>query len=388
RAINIYVDKNEVYAEDGKDIVTVTVKLEGRSDLANAQYTLVYEPTLFTLQETDKDPETDGTITEMFYKTKGTFEDGEILATYTFKAKPQDHEETDHFFMMEAFSYTYIESIDKEKFEVSSEGKDVTIKLIEYKVEKYVDNILVDETAGEVTTDSFNYDNAPHTFHIVTVPEATVSYEVKYTAPDGTESTSSDVSNIKAEGIYEITYVVNNAIGHGPKNGKFTITIKEPVKVVEVVENYVFADEIGKNLVLVYTKTANVGFSYGSEVMVDVSTSNYEYNNIADDYTYVYGFVTAPIENGTQTDYENMVSHWYQDDAGYEIPAVGTYDEDLNYDGNDDMQDISVAYGVMNGYEGYFSNVKYQKNILKADITGDKMVRGNDAGLIVEAAKN
>ena len=387
RAINIYVNKTEVYADGTPEsIVTVTVKVEGRNDLANAQYTMVYEPALFELQETEKDPGKSGLISEMFYKTSGTYADGEELATYTFKAIPQVAEETGDFFMQEAFTYTYMESIDAEKFEASSEGKSVTILLMNYDVKKYIDGTLVDETQGEVDEVEYNYDDATHSFKVETVPDATVEYTVTY---NGTV-VGTDLSEVefKEEGTYVIEYVVTDKQnGYAPVEGEFTIKIVEPVYVVEVVENYVFANDIGKNLVLVYTDTTGVGFNYDGKVMVDVSTSAYKYKD-TEEYDFVYGFVTDPIANGAENDYQaykDLVSHWYN--GMYEIPEVGVYDEDLNYNNDCEMQDISVAYGVMNGYEGYFADAKYMRNILKADLTQDKKVKGNDASLVVDAAK-
>lgn len=390
RAINIYVDKTEVYADGTpQSIVTVTVKVEGRSDLANAQYTMVYDPALFELQETEKDPGKTGMISEMFYKEGGTYTDGEELTKYTFKAIPQVAEETGDFFMQEAFTYTYMESIDAEKFEASSEGKSVTILLMDYDVKKYIDGNLIDETQGEVDEVEYNYDDATHSFEVETVPDATVEYTVKF---NGTV-VGTDLSEVefKEEGTYVIEYVVTDKEnGYAPVEGDFTIIIKEPVYVVEVVEDYVFADatSIGKNLVLVYTNTTGVGFNYGTNVMVDVSTSDYDYKDV-DPYDYVYAFVTDPIANGEANDYQaykDQVSHWYN--GMYTIPEVGVYNTDLNYNNDDEMQDISVLYGVMNGYPGYFADVKYQRNILKADVSQNKRVNGEDAADVVFAVKN
>ncbi len=394
RAINIYVDKTEVYAVGSKKSnVTVTVKIEKNDaalELANAKYTMKYDPTLFT---TDSDPAQTGTISEMFYKEGGeTYANGDVLATYVFTPIPQVEKETGEFNMVEAFTYTYMESIDHEKFEASTEGKQVTILLETYEITKKIDGNPVDETAGDVKKASFPYDDKPHSFEIETVPTATVEYTVKDSEGNVIGTYTDQEVVIKAEGEYVIEYVVTDKDdGYAPVEGTFTITIEKPVYYIEVVENYV----IGKNLVLVYTDIDNVGFSYKGNPMVDVSISAYTYNDTkttdideAVDTKYVYGFVPETIDYGYQDDfkaYKDLVSHWYGNE--YEMDSVGAYDTDFNYYEGTDVQDITVGYGVMNGYNGYFANPKYQRNILKADLTQDKKVRGEDVGLVVDEAK-
>ena len=396
RAINVNVSTTDVWAVYGKDMVTVTVVIEDyRGNVAqddhfiNAEYTLNYNPALFELQETDKDPEKDGTIYELFYKTgiEG-YNSGDTVETYTFKAIPQEKEETDNFYLTSPQTYTYVECLSTDIFEASSENKEVTINLEPYEVKKYLDNTEIFDSADENLPDnSFPYDNAEHRFKVETVPEAEVSYTVKLN--DKVIGTDLDSVVIKGEGTYEIEYTVTNkADGYAPVNGKYTIEIQEPVHVIEVIEDYVLANDIGKVLVLVYTSTEGAGYNYGTDVMVDVSKSGYKYND-TDPYQYVYGFVTNPIDNGYENEfkaYKDLVSHWYNNE--YEVPSVGEYNYDINYSGGTaEMKDISVVYGVVNAHPSYFSDVNNQKYILKADTSGDKKVRGEDASPVVAEAK-
>ena len=209
RALNVVVDKAEVYAINGKDIVTVKVVVaDNRQNVTTddqftvAEYTLDYDPSLFTLQETNLENHdaVNGTITETFYvETIAGWTTGAELATYTFKAKPQVDVETDTFDLVSPQLYTVRESLKGDIFEAKSESKNVTILLEPYKVTKYIDGNEVNDSADDTLPDnSFPYDNNPHSFKVETVPTATVSYEVKYTAPDGTVTTSSDINNIKA----------------------------------------------------------------------------------------------------------------------------------------------------------------------------------------------
>ena len=408
RALTVVVDKTEVYAINGKDIVTVKVVVaDNRQNVTTddqftvAEYTLDYDPALFTLQETNLENHdaVNGTIKETFYvETIAGWTTGAELATYTFKAKPQVDVETDTFDLVSPQLYTVRESLKGDIFEAKSESKDVTILLEPYKVTKYIDGNEVNDSADDTLPDnSFPYDNNPHSFKVETVPDATVSYEVKYTAPDGTVTTSSDVNNIKAEGTYEISYeVTNKANGYAPVKGTYTIEIQEPVHVIEVIEDYILAESIGKNLVLVYTNTEGAVYKYNGEVMVDVSKSGYQYNNTDPSHKFVYAFVAEPItkDNGStvETDFDAhkaLVSHVYNYSG--DIPEVGEYNTDVNFIGGLGIQDIAVVWGAINGHPVYFEDVAYQRYLLKADVSKNKQLRGNDASFVVndvKAAKN
>ena len=60
---------------------------------------------------------------------------------------------------------------------------------------------------------------------------------------------------------------------------------------------------------------------------------------------------------------------------------------DLNFDDALDVNDITTGFGIYNANETYFANVKYQKNILRADTDGSKKVDGTDTGAVVDAVK-
>ncbi len=406
RAIKVCVDKTEVWAVDGKDMLTVTVVIEDYRDnvayddhFIDAEYTLNYDPGLFELQETEKDPEGDGTIYEMLYKTgiEG-YNSGDVIGTYTFRALPQVEEETDTFYLTSPQTYTYVECLSTDIFEASTESKDVTIRLEPYAVKKYLDGNEVFDSDDENEPDnSFPYNNAEHNFRVETVPGAEVKYTVKNSEGEVIGTYTNEDVVIKAEGTYVIEYEVTNKLdGYAPVKGTYTIVVKEPVHVIEVVENYVLADNGGKVLVLVYTNTEGAGYNYDANVMLDVSKSAYIYDIPAtteveteDEYDYVYAFVTDPIVDGWKDDfkaYKDEVNHWYNN--AYTITEVGEYNNDINYSGDVTIKDISVVYGVVNAHPAYFRDVNNQKYILKADVSGDKHVNGEDASPIVGEVKN
>ncbi len=409
RELNVVVDKTEVYAVDGKDIVKVSVVLkDNRTNVADddhfigAEYTLNYDHTLFELQETNieghKIENGQASIYEVFFKTTNEgYNSGDVLATYTFKAIPQVEEETDTFYLTTPEVYTLRECIPTEVLVATTESKNVTIKLEPYEVKKYIDgNEVFDSADDSLPDNSFPYDNAEHKFRVETVPSATVAYTVKLNGEEITPTFDIDDNVvIKGEGRYEISYeVTNKADGYDEVKGTYTIEIQEPIHFIEVVPNYVFANDIGKMLVLVYTSTEGAVYKYNGNVMVDVSESGYKYDDAATavdekgDYDYVYAFVTDPISGGSENNfkaYKDLVSHVYNYSG--EIPAVGEYNTDINFSGHLNVQDISFVYGVVNAFPAYFADVNNQKYILKADVSGDKHVKGNDASSVVSAVK-
>lgn len=363
RAINVVANYSERYADEE---VEISIVIEG-NDLANAQWELTYDPTHFELMDTDVVAD-NGTIIDYDFKQNGTYADGEVIRTYTFKALAQPVETVSAFGISNTRAYTYMESIDAEKFLADNNICEyVTIKLRDYIVAVKVDG--VDQTSDEV---SFSYDDKEHTFEVITVPTASVSYKV-----NGEDVTS---VVIKEEGTYTISYTVTPELGYAPIEKSFTVVIEKPVYEVEVAigdamdaKDYVS----GKKIVLVYTDTDNVTFAYDGNAMIDVSESAYKYNGT--DYKHVYAFVTDAISGATVDDYKAKVVHSYE----LVCEKLDAYNADLNLDNAYDIQDVTVGFGIYNVYDGYYSNVKYQKNILKADTNNDKCVNDDDTSNIV-----
>lgn len=422
RAINLYVETNsiadatdEMYAGE---TVTVTIKLESAEELQHAEYVLEYNSKYFKC--TDKNftiegvagghkedvvDETTTKISHFSWSSEDAYAVNEqVLAVYIFEAIAQPTEVTDYFTISEAHATNYLESADDEVVPVQKNNKDVTILLIDHSVKKYVDGTLVDETAGEVNSDSFPYDDNDHKFRIETVPTATIEYTVKLNGEEITPTIDNDGNIvIKDEGTYVIEYeATDETVGYAPVEGTFTITIEKPVYVVEVgTEAYVD----NKDIVIVYTNTPNIGFSYKNKdwEMVDVSGNGYLYDDPrttaveAVPYTYKFAYVvdveTAAAGEDIIGKYEANVIHWYKgntDSEGYELvnKSVGDYKTDVTDNGNLTVDDIVFAYGVTRVYDPYFETEKYQYRILRLDLDNNKIVRNEDVTDVVNDVKS
>lgn len=376
RSIEISADKTEV--EMG-DIVEINVTLKG-TDIANAVYNLEYDIAKFELISADTETvPNSGKFYEMLYKEDGTcYKNDDVLATYTFKALGQTENVTADFVISNTSASTYLESIDGIKIKTTNNEKvTVAINLKEYEVEVSVD--------GDTKTDetlTVPYTNEGHTFNVTAKPEATVSYKVNGTA--------SDSVSVSERGTYTIEYTITPETGYAEITGAFTLIIGDPEYVVEVnldsnAENRDYV--AGKKVVLVYTNTDGLAFNYGSDLMIDVTERGYKYNGTAE-YSHVYAFVTDAIES----DNAEVTVKDYKANISCVIPSPEElikleYSMDLNFDNSLTVQDITVAYGVYTANEDYFKNIKYQKNILRTDINGDKVVNNDDTNAVVNAVK-
>lgn len=358
------------------DIVTVKVLLKG-NNLANAVYDLTYDPTRFELTSaTTSTAATNGTISERFYKSNGqeVFANGDTLATYTFKALAQTEDVTADFTLSNTKAATYTESIEAQHIIAGNNTK----ATVDIKLKEYTPTITVDASPVTEASKLIKYNGANHTFEVTTaVQGATITYKV-----DGVDTDSVSVKDRKT---YNITYTIDAIPGYRELSGSFTITIADPEYKVEVnLTSSNNADYVsGKKLVLVYTNVDGVSFKFDSDLMIDVSSRGYKYNDTTE-YEHVYGFVTDVITGGTLDNYAQKVTCDAPVDGG--LMAI-TYSTDLNFDNVTDILDISTGYGIYNVRDDYYSKVKYQRNILRADINGDKLVDGNDTGLVVNAAK-
>lgn len=377
RSIEISANNTEV---EMNDTVEISVTLKG-NNIANAVYDLAYDTTKFELVSASTGTTaSNGSLSEMLYKTDGAcYENGAVLATYTFKALGQTENVTADFVISNTAAATYLESIDATNIKTTNNEKvSVAIKLKEYAVAVSVDNNV--ETG---TTLTVPYTNEGHTFSVIATPAAAVSYKVN----GGDETNSVSVSE---RGTYTIEYTITPETGYAKVTGTFTLVIGDPEYVVEVnLTNSENRDYVsGKKIVLVYTNTDGLAFNYGDDLMIDVTARGYKYND-TDEYSHVYAFVTDAIENSdagvTVEDYKNNIS--------CVIPSPAdliklTYTMDLNFDSYLTVNDITTAYGIYNANEDYFKNVKNQKKFLRADTDGNKCVNNDDANAVVDAVKN
>lgn len=212
-------------------------------------------------------------------------------------------------------------------------------------------------------------------------------------------------------GTYEInaSYVPNDNYTVEIEKGTFTIT--EPTinpddpdaKVkVEVVDHSAEVDgtpdyTAGKRLILVYTNIDKLFYGYGdsketAEKMFDVTDAGYKYtkytyaedgtvtadNSDTTEYKHVYGIVVDAIDSentgaALETEYRNKVVFLGNDLSL--APANIVYDGDINLTNEIDVNDYSMTNGI---YNNKYARETYIKNILKADINGDKKVDTDD----------
>lgn len=377
RSIEISANQTKVEMDD---IVEINVTLKG-TDIANAVYDLEYDTAKFELISADtKTTPVNGKFHEMLYKDDGEcYGNDAVLAKYTFKALGQTENVTADFVISNTSASTYLESIDGIKIKTTNNEKvTVAINLKEYEVA-----VSVNGNTTSYETLTVPYTNDGHTFNVTAKPEAAVSYKVN----DGESSSSVSVSE---RGTYTIEYTITPKTGYAEITGTFTLVIGDPEYVVEV--NLTNADNrdyvAGKKIVLVYTNTNGLAFNYGNDLMIDVTARGYKYNGTYE-YSHVYAFVTDAIES----DDAEVTVEDYKANISCVIPSPQdlielTYSMDLNFDDSLTVQDITVAYGVYNANKDYFKNIKYQKNILRADTDGNKVVDNDDTNAVVNAVKD
>ena len=377
RYFSIEASASEV--EAGDDVV-ITVRVNG-DNLANSKWNFTYDADMFELNSiTDYDGITtaataSGTIEGHHFFTNGlsVYTSGDAVASYTFEALPQDppvSDETGTFTVLDAYAYTYYESIKGIDVDASTDSVDVTIKLIEY-TEKITINGR-DYTGS--TYEELRFNNEDYTFVVETEPTATVTYKV-----DGVEVPAVNIKDRKpGGGSYTIEYTVVPAPGYKGYTKTFELNIIEPEFLVEFVDDYV----PGKSLVLVYTNTDNVYFTYAGNTMLDVTARRYKYNDATGYHNHVYGFVVDGIPMGTVDAYKANIKDIYDDS---ELVTIDSYTTNVNFEGGVDIRDITSIYGIYNVNPTYFATYEFIKNILAADIVGnDKCVDGNDADAVVE----
>lgn len=392
RSIDVYASAASVEAED---TVTITVKVDGEK-IGGANYTLKYNPAYFSLEDTQAstiftraEPITNttaGTIEEMLYlpTASGAVTENPItLVTYTFKAIAQTTDVTASFEIIDPSAPSMGEAILPTPVPDTTTNSPAQVQITLKDMGDY--NILVDGTAitdeqKTAKAASVVYTGNAHTFALEALPTGGAS--VAYVTKLGEDT----VTEIKAEGVYTITYTITPETGYRELVETFTLTVTKPEFDVEVVaDDYVLGNaDLGikaKKLVLVLANTT-LGFKYDGFVMVDVTD---RYSTYYPTYGKIYGYVTDAIDAATDDTYKAKVT--YSKDTVNKTIDQTLDQHDLNLDSDLDVRDIIVAYGAYNGEPTYFNDL-YQANILKADVNCNKKIDNADPASVVDAVRS
>lgn len=382
RNIKAEATKHDVRAGEQFEVKVVLTA----DDIATAGFKMNYDPSLFRLVD---DPTNNGEIS--FFDNAGgfagTYTNGAALATYTFEALAQSAAKTGSFTISNAEAYTYEENRLGMTFEVSNTVDDVTISL-----NSFTATVKLDGKAVKGDSATLNYDGKEHKVVVSVEPTDYKSIEMTYTV-DGKKKYGEPV--IKEPGVYEIAYNVVTYDGYEPCSGKFTLTILEPNAYYVEVNTGVGkkADYVaGKKLVLVYTDLSNIAFKYDGKDMIEVTKAigNYQYSGSETEQTnfsHVYAYVAEKTTENTFDSYNAFVSPFIVKD-GYKIEKIDKYGFDINNTEGIDKQDPGTAIGVYGALDVYYENYGAQKNILKADVNGDKCVTPEDVKEVTLAAFN
>lgn len=372
RIIKAEATQSEVKAGDEFEVKV----LLNADEIATAGFKMTYDTSLFTL--IDDEEANDGEID--FFDNAGagrTYTNGDALATYKFKALAQSEAKTGNFVLTNTRAYTYEENRLGLTFEVKKQDASVEIALNSFTAKVKLDGT---EVSGNSAT--LNYDGKSHSVVIDVQPQDykridktfKVNGQTKYGEPD-----------FKEPGTYEIAYTVVSHDGYGECTGTFTLEILAPnAYYVEVnTKASKTADYVaGKKLVLVYTDLNNVAFRYNGNDMIEVTKAigNYKYNGTETTQTvfsHVYAYVADKTADNTFGSYQGNVTPFIVED-GYKIEKIDKYTCDINNKVGIDEQDPGTAIGVYGVASVYYSNPEAQKNILKADVNGDKCVTQED----------
>ncbi len=375
RAIEVSASKDKVVA--GEEF-TVTVKFAKGENIFNAAWTLSYETDKFELKDS---ADQSGTIKGIIWKTfEGEkFAQDEVLKTYTFVAKAVAAETTGNFALSETTASTFAESRDDIYVAaVTNDPVPVTIIMKDYTVFAAFNGELVNLTAENPAAET-TYNGAAHKFVVETDLPEDVDYEITYTV-NGEEVEEVALTNA---GKYEVVYTITTENGYANKTGKVTITVNDPDFVVETSK----WTNMGKRLVLVYTKQDNLYFTYNGNLMIDVTEREYKYEN-TEEYPHVFAFVTDALAKDEVDSYRANIKY-LADGTGLIKLALAEPEKlaDINFSRHLNVQDISVEYGIINLHSEIYGDVKYQKHLLKGDTNGDKIVNGKDTAFVVSEVK-
>lgn len=167
-------------------------------------------------------------------------------------------------------------------------------------------------------------------------------------------------------GSYEITVAsITNTNYTFTVSKTGTLTIGAPEYEVEVSANEYIP---GYNLVMVYTETAGLLFSYGDLEMYDLSAAGYT-TAAGETYTHVYGVLVDESLDETKVSYTSGTA-----------TAIAYDGYDVNASNSVDLYDVVAAVAVYNVNETYLES--YMEIVFKTDVNRDKAVDTIDASAI------
>ena len=331
------------------DTFDVTVTVNG-DVFVGAEYSLSYESDKFELVSKPNDVIQSGDTFKHVYLNYNA-PDGTVIATYTFKALAHETEVTGYFTLNEARVETALSSL---------EGNSEPCKVSDPAA------VVIALKKGELTVSAEdvekNYDgNAYGVTATANLPGAVVKYR------DAEGAYTLDASPTYDEiGEYTV-YFRATLKGYEPAYGSAKVIINEPQYVVETNE-YV----AGYSLVLVYTNSDKVTYSYDGNAMLDVSNAGYTKDG--ESYSYVYAWVVKGQGNADKIDYLTTGT-----------PNKINYSCDVNASGSVDLRDVSAVVCVYNTDNNYMV-ASQMALVLRADVNHDKSVTMSDVSQILNDA--
>ncbi len=397
------------------DIVEVALSVDGQK-LRGLEWTVTYDATLFEYVGT---PTATGEIKDYDQQTgTGYYDSTKPIRTYKFKALKQTDEVTGEFSIKAgSVGMSLGEALSNVKVEPEIIPAFVKIALnTDYAVTVTIDDEVVvsgkENRDGTKTVDFETLEDGSVKNHVVKVipefDEALLGAKGITFKVNGTPVDKLVGYNFGEEGTYVIEYTVDGPDGFGDVSGTVTLNVVFDDYVVEVnllkddsTSDYVkgvAGETVAKKLVLVYTNTDQVSFTYDGNLMLDVTKSGYKYVDHSANagagtapaaYKHVYGYVTDVIDNAEIDAYEAKISHKCGNKA--QTPRVVTYGEPNPYDLTGDLitdaADLTTSYGVYNAMqEDLFETADmWMDCILKADINCDKFINYKDTNAVRNA---
>ncbi len=403
-----YDDNEHTFVVESDPTATIEVKLDGvvtpmeqlkfketgvyniTYEISRHGFTTVTGSLNLTINENilNVTPEFDGTAVELNDSKEMTFDGNEHTfsiesdPTATIEAKvggvatPVDQLK---FRLPGTYNITY--SVTRNGYTTVNGTYDLTINEDTLDVTVKFDDTAVNP--GE--TKEITFDADEHTVTIDTDDDATIVVTVNGVVTPIEELSFTEVKD------YVINYVI---IKEGFTTVDETVTLKvvAPLYFVEIAHDYIANNSGSKTLVLVYTNSDKVSFTYGADslTMYDVTSKNYayagdeEFTKTAE--TKVYATVVNNITSSSDDDYKNKVKIVYSPvDSQYVITLTEGLEFDLNGSGAVDLSDPVAAYATYWVDETYYST--RMDIVLKTDFNSDKAVRGADTKAFVDAFK-
>ncbi len=245
------------------------------------------------------------------------------------------------------------------------------------------EDVTIGFTSGGTTADitselndnayEFHYDGSAHQL-VVTNADTIDGSDVTITYKLGNGQATTEAPEITDAGVYTITYIIT-APNHTTIEMPITVTIEEPVKVVEVLLTEEGDYTNDNKMVLVYTDAERVSFTYEGAQMYDVSGGEYKYNG--QPYKHVFALVVPAIDENTLAAYEAKVGVNYGTiSQNYVVNYTSLCD--VNSSGEVDSNDIIAAYTVLED-----ATYAPMMGVIKLDNDFSKTARDSDITPII-----